>query len=369
MPKKIIIAAISARGYVQAAVACGYEVISLDVFADADTRRLAAQTFRLKMRGQVVDANDFKHVFEQIDMGAIDGFLYGSLFDATPDMLDWVASRVPLIGNSPEVMRAAKDFSFFKLLDALQIVHPEVCLDIPEDIENWLSKKLGGSGGTHIRPANSVNKEDCFLHGYYQKKHAGMPISMLFVVDGKSVRTIGFNQQYVAPMKNMPYRFAGAVSKVTLPLNIHKAFERAAQQLTLALNLHGINSLDAILDGETLFILELNPRLSATFQLYENLFPLHLQSCTDRRVENLEENELSRGQMILYANGTLEIPGDFIWPDWVADIPAIISGDSSIKIAEDEPVCTVFAEAESADSAHALLLLRMQKLREMLRYD
>jgi predicted ATP-grasp superfamily ATP-dependent carboligase len=371
VPKKLIIAATSARGYAKAAVACGYEVITLDAFADADTRQVATQTFKLKVGEHGIDEDDFKHIFlqtiEQINIDDIKGFLYGGLFDATPYLLDWIAARVPLIGNAAEVMRIAKDFGFFKVLDTLKIVHPEVRMESPEDTSSWLSKKLGASGGAHIKPANQANNGD-----YFQRKLTGTPISILFVADGKSARTIGFNQQFVAPMDNMPYRFAGAVSGVTLPHNILVDFEHAAQQLTTTLNLRGINSLDAILEGETLWILELNPRLSATFHLYENLFSLHMQGCAGSAgsvAAFLPTNKSSRAQFILYADDALEVLSDFVWPDWVADIPAIASKASSVKITQNEPVCTVFAEAEKADTAHMLVLQRAQKLREMLNYD
>ncbi len=367
--KKLIIAATSARGYVQAAAACGYEVIALDAFSDADMRHVATQTFKLKVSEQGVDADDFKRVFVQINLDDVDGFLYGSLFDAEPELLTWIAARVPLIGNAPEVMKAAKEYHFFKLLEDLKIVHPEVRLEFPRNPLDWLSKRLGGTGGTHIRPSSQSISSD-----YFQKKRAGKPVSMLFVADGKTAKQIGFNQQFIAPTADMPYRFAGAVSGVTLPAQAQQQFCHAAQQLTAALGLRGINSLDAILDGETLWILELNPRLSATFHLYPNLFPLHIQGCAgDLAGFSLQFKsagvELSSAQLILYADEAVEISFDFVWPDWVADIPSAMDKASSVKIVQYAPICTVLAEAPSADSAHALVLQRAQKLRGMLLYD
>jgi len=38
--KKIVVASVSARPFVQAAVTAGYEVIALDAFADRDTGQL-----------------------------------------------------------------------------------------------------------------------------------------------------------------------------------------------------------------------------------------------------------------------------------------------------------------------------------------
>lgn len=366
--KKLAIAATSARGYAQAAVSSGYEAVTLDAFADADTQRIARQAFKLRTHGQGVDAEDFKRILAQINLDDVDGFLYGSLFDAQPDLLSWVAARVPLIGNAPAVLEQAKGFGFFKLLDVLNITHPEVRLDVPEDAAGWLSKKLGGSGGIHIKSANLAKAGGYSQKTYYQKKMAGKPVSMLFVADGKMAQSIGFNQQFVAPFADTPFRFAGAVGGIDLPAQAQQQFCHAAQQLTAAMGLRGINSLDAILDGEALWILELNPRLSATFHLYPNLFTAHMQGCTGDLTGFSLQQAPAKAQLILYADGAVEIPIDFAWPDWVADIPSVADKVCSVKIAHNGPICTVLAEAESAGSAHALVLQRAQKLREMI-YD
>lgn len=366
MKPTIVIAATSARGFAQAAVACGHEVIALDAFADADTRAICAQTFKLKFNDNAVDEAGFKHVFSSLNLSKIDGFCYGSLFDHNPDLLAWVAHkmaahRIRLVGNTPEVLKQAKDFSFFALLDKLNIAHPEVCLQIPDNAARWLAKQIGGTGGLHIQAANQAKTGDYFQNTYYQKKMAGKPISMLFVADGKTALTIGFNQQFVAPTAEMPYRFAGAVSNVALQPNIHAAFEHVAQQLTSTLKLHGANNLDAILNNDGLWILELNPRLSATFNLYENLMHQHLKGCAGSLAEFIPQNKQSTAQLILYADSELNIPADFAWPSWTADIP-----ESDVKISADAPICSVFAEAENAENAQELVQQRAANLREML---
>ncbi len=370
---KFIIAAPSARGLAEAAVACGHQVIALDAFADADTQAIAAQAFKLTFNefggDFCLDETYFKHVFLQINLAEIDGFLYGSLFDHAPDLLAWVAERVPLVGNAPEVMCAAKRFGFFKLLDALKITHPEVCLSPPEAPEDWLCKKIGGTGGRHICAANQVDLHFVKPSAYFQRKMPGKPISMLFVADGNIAQTIGFNQQLIAPTDAMPFRFAGAVSNIALQPNIYKDFEYAAQQLTRALNLRGINSLDAMLDGDALWMLELNPRVSATFELYENLLPRHLQGCAGSLEESLPQRKTSKAQLILYANEAVNIPANFVWPHWAADIPALAVGESSISMVKNMPICSVFAQAESAEVAQSVVQQRVEALKEMLKND
>jgi uncharacterized protein len=354
---KFFIAAPSARGFAEAAVACGHTVIALDAFADVDTKRVASQTFKLKFNENIVDQADFKRVFSRLNLVEIDGFCYGSLFDNCPDVFGWLAHRIRVVGNAPEVMRLAKSFEFFNLLDDLNIQHPEVSLQMPGNHAQWLAKQLGGSGGTHIRSAQQVKDGH-----YFQRKVVGTPISMLFVADGKTVKTIGYNQQFIAPTIETPYRFAGAVGSVSLQPNIHKDFEHAAQQLTSALNLRGLNNLDAILNDDGLWILELNPRLSASFNLYENLFKLHLSGCAGDLADFKSQQHTSKSHLILYAEEALEIPANFAWPNWAADIPST----ESAKIALDAPICSVFAEAQTAEAASNLVQQRAEKLRGML---
>jgi len=130
--------------------------------------------------------------------------------------------------------------------------------------------------------------------------------------------------------------------------------------------LRGLNSLDAVLDGDNLWILELNPRLSATFQLYPNLLQAHLQASAGELVD-LPKNKMTRAEFVLYADEQLNIPADFIWPDWVADIPFIEV--NSVAIEQNEPICTVLAQGEDTVTAYQLLIERVEKLKGKLFHD
>jgi predicted ATP-grasp superfamily ATP-dependent carboligase len=359
---KLIIAAITARGYAEAAQASGYKVATLDAFADSDTRGMATECLSVKVGEEGVDEEDFKYKFTQINLE--DGgcrFIYGSLFDAKPELLSWVSERVAIVGNSPETLKVSRSLEFFSLLDELNIPYPELCLSAPDNTEGWLVKKLTGTGGVHIRLASLDIKGD-----YFQREINGEPVSLLFLADGKVARTVGFNQQLLAPTAETPYRFAGAVSNILLPLQVQQQFIHAAQALTTALGLRGLNSLDALLEGDKLWFLELNPRLSATFQLYPNLLPAHLEASAGKFVA-LAKTSTSKAQLTLYADKQLNIPMQFVWPDWVADIPYVASIEA--EIAENEPVCTVLAEAENAIAAHQLALERVKKLKGKLFHD
>jgi predicted ATP-grasp superfamily ATP-dependent carboligase len=247
------------------------------------------------------------------------------------------------------------------MLDRLGIRHPEVRLDAPNDTKDWLVKSLNANGGKHVKPAEVGIKGD-----YFQQKVDGEPVSLLFLADGETARAVGFNQQLLAPTADMPYRFAGAIGDAVLPIAAQQEFIDAAERLTVTLGLRGLNGLDAILEGDNLWVLELNPRLSATFQLYPNVLQAHMQASAGVLVDLLKNNA-TRAEFVLYADEQLNIPIDFIWPDWVADIP--FTEVNSVAIDEDEPICTVLAEGEDAVSAYQLLIERVEKLKGKLFHD
>jgi uncharacterized protein len=115
-----------------------------------------------------------------------------------------------------------------------------------------------------------------------------------------------------------------------------------------------------------LWVLELNPRLSATFHLYPNLLPVHIKACSGDLNDFQQHIHHSSAQQILYADDALKISSNFAWPNWVADIPGIEASESNVIIERNAPICTVMAEAENAETAHMLILQRAEILREIL---
>lgn len=362
-----IVASFSARAYAQALVEAGHQVVTLDAFADADTARIAKETYRFRLHNFQVDGEDFKRVLMTLDLSQFDGFLYGSCFDAVPELLDWVASKIQIIGNTAAVMRRAKAFDFFNRLDTLAIDHPAVQTTLPANFAAWLGKRLGGSGGLHVGDATNLgqplNLPQPF--DYYQEKILGVPVSMLFLANGETAQPVGFNLQLLAPSKAWPYRYGGAVSACNLPTAAKQSFEYAAQQLTQLLGLRGVNSLDAILSGDKLWILELNPRLSATLSLYPDAMTAHLKSCAGERMD-LPKEQGAKAHFILYADQPIEIATDFVWPEGVLDIPQPLRGESVIQIEQDSPICTIEVRADSAELAYAAVFMKAQQLRLQL---
>jgi len=364
--KKVIIAAVSARPYVQAARAAGYDVIAIDAFADVDTQSAAVEAYSVPYGQNGFDAARFAACLDSIDCSDVVGLAYASGFDGAAELLETIGRKVPLIGNSPKVVRNLKrPLQFFTLLGVLRVPYPEVSFKPLENASGWLYKQCGGSGGVHIRKALPLSSIGPQAGYYFQREVAGVPVSLLFAADGMQIKVVGFNRQWVSPSPAMPYRYGGAVSHADLPETVRQQLIYAAQQLTLAVGLRGLNSVDAIMDGDQVMVLEINPRLSATFDLYQtadcNLFDLHLRACARDISDWPPIPKRAKAHYIVYAPCNLELPDSAEWPDWVADIPPPGS-----VVGVDSPLCTLFAEADSAEAAQQLVMLRAQALLSLI---
>lgn len=327
-----------------------------------DTRRAAAQSVQLGYAHGGFDADDIRRkLFPLLSPDA--GFVYGSGFETQPELLAEIAERCRLWGNHPKTVEVVKDPDrFFSLLTALDTPFPETTLSAPARSDGWLSKRIGGSGGTHIVSMTEAGG----AQRYYQRMMPGRPCSLLFLANGRDICPVGFNEQYLAPLPEMPYRYGGAASRAILPARVRVAMLRAAEQLTAHLQLYGLNSLDCLVHEDDMQLLEVNPRLSATFALYDvahsgaGLLQAHLDAC-DGRLPPALPAEQAQAHLIYYAPFDLALPASMAWPKWVADVPR-----QPAQVAAGEPLCTVLAAAENADAAHDLAQMRIAALTQMI---
>ena len=363
---QIIVAAISSRAYVQAAVDAGFEVIAIDMFSDIDTQKLAKQTLIVDAHNGSFQAQEFYKaldiVMAQIDYTHVLGMTIGAGFEAETALLEALKLIDTVsIFNAPSVIGLVKNpITFFKFLASIGAPYPATQLWRPANTVGWLQKQIGGSGGAHIKLALPLDIAEIYPV-YYQQICAGEPYACLFLADGNNAQVIGVHQQWCAPTITQPYRFGGAVSHVDLPEEIAEKIECYVQQITRHFGLRGINSLDFMLHNNDIYLLEVNPRLSASLQLYSakkgNLFTAHVQACLGELKQWPTVDKTSRAMRIIYANKTAQVPANMEWPDWVSDIP---QPDS--EIAAGAPICTVLAQARTAKLARKKLMQRAAQL-------
>ena len=238
-------------------------------------------------------------------------FVYGAGFEDRAGLLELVAQRWTLFGNPPAVVRSVKDpVRLAELCAALNIPHPKISARMPRDGRHWLVKSAGGSGGTHVAPAGAFRAEDEKI--YFQRIAAGEPVSILFLGDGAKALVVGLSRQWAAPAPGEPFRFGGSLRPAGLSPGLETRLRRAAEAITAACGLRGLNSIDFLVEGSEYTLIEVNPRPGATLDIFEDrggsLFRAHLCSSLGCLPPRPLEFAGAAAAGIAYARG--EIPVD-----------------------------------------------------------
>ncbi|MEE9552081.1 MAG: ATP-grasp domain-containing protein, partial [Gammaproteobacteria bacterium] len=251
---------------------------------------------------------------------------------------------------------------FFPLLESLGIPYPEISLQHSENSEGWLIKQIGGAGGTHIhnRSHSGISAE-----GYYfQEIIHGCPMSLVFIANGIETQVLGINETWARAPDEDDYNYAGAITEPQLDKSLVASLEEIVHLLVQQLQLVGLCGLDVIVDDDNQFyVLEINPRPTATFELHEqdkSLFYAHLLACQGQLLPLSDTPAECSGHEVIYADADLNIP-QLTWPKWVVDYPS--AGD---QIATDGPICTILAAARTTGGVREMLEWRKAAIYKQL---
>jgi predicted ATP-grasp superfamily ATP-dependent carboligase len=243
----------------------------------------------------------------------------------------------------------------------------------PQDIPKpgrWLIKPFKGSGGTGItfyakraKKRNSTERK----HFFFQEFIDGDSCAAAYVSDGRKACLLGVTRQLVGEpwLHAAPFHYCGSVGPLSLSDNLRQTLERCGNTLVEASGLKGLFGIDFILKGDTPWLLEINPRYTASLEVIEYglnvpIMALH-RAIFDpsARTPPISEKAVKTewiGKGILFARQTLTFPGDGPWQGTLqnpppvevvppfADIP--LAGQA---IAKGWPILTVFAKGNSLE--------------------
>lgn len=368
----ILIAGFSGRALAQSARRAGYGALVVDAFGDDDTlaAALAVETLPAALaRGFSARAlcDALARLVARAPSPPL-GLVLAAGFEDRPALVERLAATYPLLGPAPLAIRRAKDPAALAALCAeAGIAHPEIRINPPEKGEGWLSKRTGGTGGTHIRRARGKGRSH--PGRYFQRQVAGTAISALGIV-GASDCAFAFSRQWTTPSARQRYRFGGAVGSIDLDPDLEARMIGIGLDVTRALNLKGLISLDFMVGADnTPVLLEVNPRPGATLDVFDDAHGtlFRVQVAAGRGAAPLADlfaawsPPAARAVAYLYADdGAVRTP-TLTWPDWAHDRPA-----AGRAVAAGAPLATVIAEGPDAAAAEALCRRRLETLHSLL---
>lgn len=361
----------SARAMAEAAVADGYAVIAIDLFGDADTRRVSHSWFPAGAAGalQLDTALVLTTLRSLAERGGVAGWVAGSGCEGLPDLLSEGAAMLPLIGTAPQAVQSVRDPSlFFGALQAAGIRHPEVRFSAPADGSGWLLKDSQGCGGWHVahasnKAAHRPSQSPLPALHYFQRLVPGTPMSATFCANGHKAVVLGINQQLVCAIGNRPFVYAGVLGPLRLPDAAATALDTALQTMTAQFVLRGLGSLDFVLEGDSVQVLEINPRPPASLALYGSrlaggLMAAHVQACLQGRLPKLLPApggaQALRGTAIVFAPHALHI--DETAAQALQALPACHDLPmAGTLLQRGDPLCSVSAAGPDAAAVQAQL--------------
>lgn len=367
----VLIAAFSGRSLAQSARRAGFRPFVVDAFGDLDTRDAAeglrvidgAMETGFRTKPLIAALNELSQSVPTAPIGLV----LGSGLEDKPRLVDALATRFRLLGCDARTLATCKDpKKFFALLDELAIPHPETQREPPSDASGWISKRIGGSGGRHIRDCSG--EPHAKSRRYFQKRLMGTrySVGMLCTGGDAATSTFALSRQWTSPSPAHPYRFGGCVSQPAIDNSLSTEMIRCARELCEKLQLRGLASFDFIVAQGVPYLLEVNPRPGASLDVLDNrsgsLFARHIAACTGTPIAS-QQNEPSpaKAMAILHADRGPTTLGDTHWPAWSAD-----RGTPGTFVPLDAPLATAFAEAPTADAAEALARERLAELEDLI---
>jgi predicted ATP-grasp superfamily ATP-dependent carboligase len=368
---RLLIVGASGRAAAASARRAGFEPFVLDLFADADTERLATV---------------WKLPFDQYPHGFVElakrvppmPWMYTGGLENYPDVVAAISESRELWGNGPDVLKKVRDP--IGLSEALkgQVLRPRLLTarQRPEGEARWLRKPIRGSGGGGIRFAHAEDFDECDSGSFLQEFLDGESISFTsFHKSPYPKAPIGISRQLIGVpwLHARDFQYCGNIG-LHFPSKIDwGSVADAMCEIPRRLGVTGLWGADCIVHDGKAVLIEINPRYPASTELFEwrkEIGTLKAYASHDfHREGRMRPGPRLIGKAIYYAPHRIVFPASGPWDDslarcadvwWRPDFADIPHADDIIE--PGQPVLTIFAEAPDVTECEAKLKARAAEL-------
>lgn len=360
--RPILVIAHAARMLAQMARACDIRCITVDLCSDQDTQQMAFASYRVAQ----LHGAEFQACVLSIKRNhAVTAVLVGSGFEQFPDSLCFLYQHFEIIGTQPEVSLQLVDTRyFFEQLKAHRIAFPSVAFNPPDNLNGWLYKTAQSCGGINVFYANdNLRSLLKTADGYWQTYLNGKVCSVLFLANGSHYQVIGINELLVTQIEQRPFMFAGVIGNIQLANDIVNQVCHSLEGIMACYALQGLCSMDFIVVGNQVYVLEVNARIPASAQLYApDILLAHIAGYQGHLdLSRWSGSSYHKALKVVYAEQTIQIPDTVSWPDWVADRP-----ESGATISQNQPLCSIIVDYVNAIDAENALQHYQRQLTSIL---
>jgi predicted ATP-grasp superfamily ATP-dependent carboligase len=363
--KYLLIFGASARAAAFSALRAAFQPWCADLFADVDLRACCPTL--------ATTPGDYPQSFVRASHEGPPGpWLYTGGLENWPALVRRLARQRPLWGNDAPVLRVVRSPRAVQaLLQGAGLPCPAIRFRA-EDVPRhglWLVKPYRGSGGTGIRFWSGAFSRGGRKRFYFQEYIEGEACAALYVGDRGRARLLGVTRQLTgeAWLHARPFAYCGSIGPLPVSAALQTALERLGDILVRGSGLCGLFGADFICRDGVPWLVEVNPRYTASVEVLEYSLGISALALHRRQFE-AADGELGTdvgispviGKAVLFARAPLVFPDDGPWLDTLRQIRERVSGDrlwempafadippAGQTIAAGRPVLTLFAGGDS----------------------
>ena len=288
----------SARQVVSMAAAARIDCYAADLFGDFDTTQLARECVKVRRLEDVPEVAmrfDYDHCV-----------LTGGM-ENHPDVVTAICRKLPARDRTAFV-KCRDPFALQSIFDEstelsdLNVSFPETTRARPSaaQVGEWLLKQPNRSGGLGVKILTTT---DGIAGGgqVYQRRVAGELVSGLFIADGQSAAVLGVSQQLAGcpELGSAEFVYCGSLAPLVLSKSQFEALQLTGRVLASEFGLCGVFGIDFVLDDGTLWLLEINPRITASAEVCQPLLPFNIVA---EHVRALANSEFNSDDLPAYSN-------------------------------------------------------------------
>jgi predicted ATP-grasp superfamily ATP-dependent carboligase len=241
----------------------------------------------------------------------------------------------------------------------------------------WLWKPLRGAGGRGIRPFDLAAPG--LWRGIVQRRLPGPLIAAVYLGNGASAVRIGISTQWAgAPWTGArSFQYCGSLTPCRLAPQQQAKLDALGPALARHFGLQGLFGVDLVIDEQQAWLLEVNPRATASVEAIElatgaPLTAWHVAACRSGWLPASPPAQCqAAGKAILYAAAASEVDrgradqwlAETTWAGQcrLADVPS-----AGTRLAAGAPVLSALAVGPSAAAVETLLRGRLAAIRSRL---
>ncbi len=287
------------------------------------------------------------------------------------DVLREIARHRPVIGADPAVVACLRDpWKISRWLENATIGVPRLATAASADVDCcWLRKSFRSSGGMGIGipvPEDAQDKAASSPGTYLQEYIDGVPMSAMFCSDATGVRLFGMSLQVIgwSSLGASGFLYCGNVGPVDPGEAVMRQVTEAARVIVEQSGMQGVFGIDFILRHGHAWILEVNPRITASHELFEQRHPgliihQHLAALgwqatrpkrmlQDGSIRSLVPLSTATARLILWAREEIRLPKSFgaYSADSlkIADCPR-----SGTEVSRSSPLCSIYLRGDDPE--------------------